>query len=503
MDALMKKKLPGLFLLSLSTFVTCVPAAITQVISFDLMFDLDDFPAKGYAWTFPLFVAGECASMALAACIIDRYGRRMPYAVGAVLFIAGTCFCAMCTDMDLFLIGRVVEGFGTGLVIVTCIAQIFYDVPDKKLRYMANGIMSLGFGAGMLFGLFAGRAVVESVGWPTAFWFLAVAQAVMTFPALQILKNGEPGKMKADVPGAIVSMVWAGVLVYLLQKIYLEWNLESPLAVEWFTFLGMMTMLFIFVEVVNPNSVFHRKVDNGRLMLACLVFIVLLGLIDMATVGYMVKIAFFTYGMSVGEAAPFFIILVLGAATTAVTISKVIDKTGHLIWFILSAVMTSVALFSMVFVKESDPSFFFALHLFVLGLAIGCLVSMLNATLQNRTTADNNGAIMSFAIMIRTVGLWLGYNCYQAISDYYMRTAMAGTMEHWNEILPVELPLDSSLASLLITPLADVIRLIPGLTDKIASAFAEGVGLALTSGAVLFLIVAIPTLILVGRRKTL
>ena len=501
LDEAVKKKLPALFLLSFSTFVVCVPAAMTQIISFDLMFDLDSFPSKGYAWTFPLFVAGECASMALAACIIDRYGRRIPYAFGAVLFIVATCFCAMCRDMDLFLIGRIVEGFGAGLVIVTCIAQIYFDVPDKQSRYIANGIMSLGFGAGMLFGLFAGKAFVETIGWPTAFWILAVAQAVLTYPALQILKNGETSEMKADIPGAIIATVWAGVLVYLLQKLYLEWDVESPVALEWVAFLILMTVLFVFVEIVNPHSVFHRKIDGGRLTVACMVFIILLGLIDMATVGYMVKIAFFTYGMSVGEAAPFFIILVCGAAITAITISKVIHKTGHLPWFLLSTILSPVALISMVMVKEDDPSIFFALHLFVLGLAIGCLVSMLNATIQNRTTKDNNGAIMSFAIMIRTVGLWMGYNCYQAFSDYYMREAMADTMAHWNEILHLDLPADSALASLLLTPLGDFVRLVPGLSEKIASAFAEGVGLSLTGGAIVFVVVAIPMMILAGRRK--
>ena len=502
-DAHTKKKIPGLILLSLSTFVVCVPAALTQIISFDLMFDLNSFPSKDFSWAFPVFVAGECSAMGLSACIIDRYGRRAPYAIGSVMFVGASFFCAMCTDMNSFLLGRLVQGFGTGIVIVTCIAQIFFDVPSKKERYMANGIMSAGFGIGMLFGLFVGRAVVDSIGWPNAFMALAVAQAVMMFPAMQVLKNGEPGKMKADVPGAIVCMIWAGVTVYLLEKIYLNWDLESTVTMEWVAFLIMLTLLFFFVEIVNPNSVFHRKIDNGRLTAVCMIFIVLLGLIDMGTVGYMVKIAFFTYGMSVSEAAPFFSIMVGGAAVTAILISKLIDKTGHLPWFILTAILSPLALFSMVFVKEDDPSIFFALHLFVLGLAIGCLVSMLNATIQNRTTRDNNGAIMSFAIMIRTVALWLGYNVFQAVSDYYMKLEMEGTMDHWNEIFPFELPSDSSLASLLITPLADFIRLVPGLSDKIAAAFAEGVGIALSSGAIAFLVVAVPLLFLVGRRKTL
>jgi hypothetical protein len=208
--------------------------------------------------------------------------------------------------------------------------------------------------------------------------------------------------------------------------------------------------------------------------------------------------------MPILEAASFFIILVLGAATTAITISKKIDKTGHLMWFILSAILSPIALVSMLLVREDDPSFVFAIHLYVLGLAIGCLVSMINATIQNRTNEDNNSALMGFAIMIRTAALWLGYNFYQFVTDQYMLREMGTYLEHWNEILPFEIPATSTLANLLITPMKELLKLLPGLTDKIATVYAQGMGEALVYGAIIFVAAAIPTIVLlVGRRKTL
>ena len=118
MDEAIKKRLPGLFLLSFSTFVVCVPAAFTQIISFDLMLDLNAFPENYYAWTFPMFVSGECAAMGLCACLIDRYGRRNPYLIGSLLFIFGSAACALSSDMPVFIAFRVVQGFGAGLVII-------------------------------------------------------------------------------------------------------------------------------------------------------------------------------------------------------------------------------------------------------------------------------------------------------------------------------------------------------------------------------------------------
>ncbi len=504
MEAEIKRALPSLFLLSFSTFVVCVPAAFTQIISFDLMLDLDSFPSKDYAWTFPAFVGGECASMGLCACILDRYGRKVPYLIGSLTFIIATAFCAMSTDMPTFNILRVIQGFGAGIVIVTCIAQIYFEVEDPKLRYMANGIMSLGFGAGMLVGVFAGKAVIGTIGWPVAFWIFAVLQALVTYPALEILAKGRRSEARVNPISALILTVGAGTFVFFLQKMYLDWTLEDQMAQLCLAFLLMLVMVFVLIQIRNPDSGFHRRVKNAKLTASSMIFIVLLGVIDMGAVGFMVKIAFFTYEMSVAEAAPFFIILVCGAAVTAILISKTIDRTGHLIWFLLSAILSPIALLSMLLVSADDPAFLFALHLFVLGLGIGCLVSMLNATIQNRTNEDNNGVMMSFAIMMRTISLWLGYNFYQFVSDSYMREKLGAVIDHWNSIMPVELPSDSGLANLLVTPLSDLIKALPGLTDEIARVFAEGVGVGFTYGAILFFIVAVPTaLLLVGREKLL
>ena len=504
MESSKKKRLIGLMLLSMSTFVVCAPAAFTQIISLNLMIDLNSFPEKDFTWVFPIFVAGECSSMGLCACILDRYGRAVPYLIGAVLFMISTVICAVAQDMTTFNILRFVQGFGAGIIIVACIAQIYFDVEDKKDRYMANGIMSLGFGTGMLFGIFAGPAVVDTLGWRTAFWSFVVLLAILAYPSYQVLRNGKRSDMRADAPGAIILTIWAACFVLFLQKIYNDWSLDDTVGHMGVVFLIMLFLLYLAVEVINPNSVFHRKVDNGRLVAVSIVFIVLLGVIDMAAVGFMVKTALFIYQMSVAEAAPFFLVMIGGAAITAISISHFIDRTGHTPWLILSVVLSPIALMSMHIVKVDDPSYMFAFHLFLLGLAIGCLVSMLNATIQNRTTEHNNGAIMSFAIMIRTAALWLGYNFYQTIADLVMVKELGSVIDHWNSILHIELPADCNLANLLITPLSDALKLLPGLTHDIAAVFAEGVAVGFTYGAVVIVAIGFPVaLLLVGRSKTL
>lgn len=308
--------------------------------------------------------------------------------------------------------------------------------------------------------------------------------------------------MKADFPGAIVLSIWVLALVLFLQKLMNDWTVTEPASLGGIAVIIALLVLFFVVEVVNPHSVLHRKVHKGNLMAASMIFIVILGVIDMAAVGCMVKIALFTYRMSVLEAAPYFTVLVLGAAITAITLSKKIDKTGHLPWLLLSAVLSPVALLSMLLVRYDDPSYMFAVHLFLLGLANGCLISMLNATIQNRTNKDNNGAYISFAIMYRTAALWLGYNFYTYITNIYMTKEIGGTVSFWNSVLPVELPMDSNIANYTVTPMKYVLETLPGLDMDISTIFADGAAVALVVGAAIFTLIAIPVAVfMVGREK--
>lgn len=499
--------LPALGVMALSTFVVCLSATLTQTIAFDIRMDLGAMAGNRYQWMFPAFIAGECATMALCGAVMDRIGRRWPFAVGSALFVIGTAICALSDNMDLFLLGRIVEGAGAGTVIVTCIAQIFFTVENKKLRYISNGIMSLGFGAGMLFGIFFGKLMLDAVGWVNYLWILLALQAVFTVPCFLVMGKGENSDRKTDIVGGTILAVTVAFFVYFLEKVYLGWGMHDTEFRAGICVLLLLSMAFVIAEMKIPHSMAHRAVDDRKMMAGCLILITLLGLIDMATVGWMVKTALFTYELSVTEAAPYFVCVILGSATAAVVISEVIDRTGHLVWIVLSAIFSPLALHSVKYIQFNESTLLLGAHLYIIGLGIGCLITLLNATIQNRTDKNSNGGFVSYAIMLRTAALWLGYNIYQAAVDGYMNDRLAGVMETVRMATGKVIPTDSTVAGLLITPMKDgIIRIqemlhIP-LVEDIGTAFVGGVGEGFTvMGTVFCIAVLVTAAVFVGRRK--
>lgn len=504
METDVKSKIPALTVMMLSTFVVCTTAAFNQIISFDLKLEFNSIIEMDYQWVFPAFMIGECASMGLCAGFLDRYGRRIPFLIGSVVFLIGTLLCALSTNMTFLIFARVPQGFGAGIVIVTCIAQLFFELKEPSDRYLGNGILSLGFGAGMLVGVFIGRVAADSFGWRNFLWAVFIAQIIFILPCMRIMRNGECSERKPDIAGSVLLAVTAGYAVWFFQKVYLEWGIGTLRSMLGLGILLMLFIVIIIVEYYSPYSMANRVLKDRKIMIASLIMIVLLGCVNMGSVGWMIKIALFTYHMTILQVAPFFLALVFGAAITAVTVSKVIGRTGHRIWFLMSSLLTIIALTTFVFVRADESRFFFGLHLFLMGLAIGCLVSMLNGTIQNRTDKDSNGGYMSFAIAIRTTALWMGYNIYQYIVDPYMEKNLGATMEYWNAITGIPLPCDSMLPCILVTPFSSILKIIPDLTTQIGDVFAQAAAYGFQIMGLIFALIAIPTaLFLVGSKKVL
>jgi MFS family permease len=69
-----------------------------------------------YAWTFSGFMLGSLIGTIAVGDYADRQGPARPFAGALAVFSAGLLACGAATTMPIFIIGRVIEGLGTGAV---------------------------------------------------------------------------------------------------------------------------------------------------------------------------------------------------------------------------------------------------------------------------------------------------------------------------------------------------------------------------------------------------
>src|SRR5258708_346072 len=109
--------------------------------------------------------------------ISDRYGRRWPVLVGFAVFLAGSVWCGLATDLPSLLVGRVIQAAGacSTSVLSRAIARDLFSGPALG-RAMALIMIAMAAAPG--FSPLLGGALDHTFGWRSEFVFVGVFAAV-------------------------------------------------------------------------------------------------------------------------------------------------------------------------------------------------------------------------------------------------------------------------------------------------------------------------------------
>lgn len=93
-----------------------------------------------------LFFVGQLALTLFWGALSDKLGHQKVFNIGVYVFLFGTVLCALSTSISIFLIGRIIEGLGSGVAPVVGLAIIQSMYPkDKSTQIMSvvGGIIAL------------------------------------------------------------------------------------------------------------------------------------------------------------------------------------------------------------------------------------------------------------------------------------------------------------------------------------------------------------------------
>ena len=109
--------------------------------------------------------------------ISDRYGRRIPVLSGFAVFIAGSIWCGLATDLPNLLIGRVVQAAGACSTSVLSRA-IARDLFSGAALGRAMALIMIAMAAAPGFSPLLGGALDHTLGWRSEFAFVGIFAAI-------------------------------------------------------------------------------------------------------------------------------------------------------------------------------------------------------------------------------------------------------------------------------------------------------------------------------------
>ncbi|AQS86667.1 major facilitator superfamily transporter [Neoasaia chiangmaiensis NBRC 101099] len=148
-----------------------------------------------------LTVSGYLAGFSLGQLfwgpVGDRYGRRLPIAVGLAMFTCGSAGCALSSTITTMIIWRVVQAVGACASVVLARAMVRDLYHGARATQMLSTLMTIMAIAPLIAPLLGGQ-ILQLSGWRAIFWILVVVGILTSLALFSVPETLSPEKRHTD-----------------------------------------------------------------------------------------------------------------------------------------------------------------------------------------------------------------------------------------------------------------------------------------------------------------
>jgi EmrB/QacA subfamily drug resistance transporter len=484
-----------LVVLCLSLMVIMIANGSLNVALPQLADDLDA-SASSLQWMVDAYSLVFAGMLFTAGTIGDRFGRKLVLQGGMVLFLAGAVFATFSNSAGQVIGARAVMGLAAAFVMPSTLSLLTNVFPaEERPRAIAAwaGIAAGGAALGPPISGF----LVEHFGWGSVF-LINVPLLAFAIVAGRILlpESKDPGEHRIDVPGALLSVLGIGALVYAIIEAPEEGWLSAHTLV-FFAVAAAALIGFVARERTAAEPMFDLTLlRNPRFNVAslgiALCFFAMFGVMFLLTQYLQLVLGFSPFHAGLIMLPMPMIMMVLAPQAP-----KLVQRFG--ITRVVQTGLASVALGLVILSTLSPSSHGWAIYFPLVPMMAGMSVTMSPFTAMIMTSVPPERAGMGSATndTTRELGGALGVAVLGSVATTHFRSsssdAIAGIPESARE------QARSGIAGAL-----QAARDVPGeaagrLVADARQAFTDGLGIAAIVAAGVVLATAVVASVVLGR----
>ncbi|PRA04242.1 MFS transporter [Arthrobacter sp. MYb229] len=223
-----------------------IASSITQTMVTPLIPQLPgifDTSASNTAWIITATLLAAAVAVPISGRLGDLFGKRRMLLILALPLILGSIVCAMAPTVEVMIVGRALQGLGSGMVPLG-IAMLRDLVPKERLS-SAIATVSATLGVGGAIGMPISAAVIDFANWRALFYGSAVVTllvVVAIWKLIPALPAGAAGQ-RFDWLGAIGLGIGLISLMLAVSK-GSSWGWAAPLTLGLFGIAALTLLLW-------------------------------------------------------------------------------------------------------------------------------------------------------------------------------------------------------------------------------------------------------------------
>jgi EmrB/QacA subfamily drug resistance transporter len=227
---------------------------------------------SGVQWVVDAYALTLASALLTAGSLADRYGRRLLFTIGLVVFTLGSLLCGIAQSPIMLILSRSAQGIGGAILFSTSLALLAQTFHGAE-RGVAFGAWGAVTGVAVGLGPVLGGLITSGIGWRSIFLVnLPVGIAALVVTRRSVDESKTPYAAPPDWAGLLTLTAGLVSLVYgLIRAGEIAWS--DPGVIICFALAVVFVVAFVQIEgrVDHPlfdTSLFRIPTFSGGLIAA-------------------------------------------------------------------------------------------------------------------------------------------------------------------------------------------------------------------------------------------